>query len=92
MHTFISGGNLYKYDSTTLLSELDKDRLRKKKAAEVELEKKKNNGKIEENYKDFLIKLNSDIPLEFIRPLQDKFCIKYDEMTSKPLYHDPLND
>jgi hypothetical protein len=92
MHTYLSGGNLHKYDSATLLSELDKDRMRKKKAAEEELIKKRNNGKIEEHYKDYLIKLNSDIPLEFIRPLQDKFCIKYDEMTSKPQYHDPLND
>ena len=33
--------------------------------------------------KDYLIKMNSDMPLDFIRPLQDKFCIKYDEMTSK---------
>jgi hypothetical protein len=47
MHTYLSGGKLYKYDSATLLSELDKDRMRKKKAAEEELIKKRNNGKIE---------------------------------------------
>jgi hypothetical protein len=32
------------------------------------------------------------MPLDFIRPLQDKFCIKYDEMTSKALIEDDLND
>ena len=92
MHTYLYGGNLYKYDSATLLSERDKDRMRKQKAAEEELIKKKNKGKIEKKFEDLLIKLNSDIPLEFMRPLQDKFCIKYDEMTSKPKFHDDLND
>jgi hypothetical protein len=29
MHTYLSGGKLHKYDSATLLSELDKDRERK---------------------------------------------------------------
>jgi hypothetical protein len=41
---------------------------------------------------DYLIKMNSEMPLDFIRPLQDKFCIKYDEMTSKALIEDDLND
>ena len=63
MHTYLNGGNLYKYDSATILSELDKDRMRKKKADEEELIKKKNKGKIEKKFKDYLIKLNSDIPL-----------------------------
>jgi hypothetical protein len=38
-----------------------------------------------EKTEDYLIKMNSDMPLDFIRPLQDKFCIKYDEMTSKAI-------
>ena len=32
------------------------------------------------------------MPLDFIRPLQDKFCIKYDGMTSKALIEDDLDD
>ena len=45
-----------------------------------------------EKTEDYLIKMNSEMPLDFIRPLQDKFCIKYDEMTSKALIEDELND
>ncbi len=36
MHTYLYGGNLYKYDSGTLMSELDKDRMRRKKMAELQ--------------------------------------------------------
>ena len=45
-----------------------------------------------EKTEDYLIKMNSEMPLDFIRPLQDKFCIKYDEMTSKALIEDDLNE
>jgi hypothetical protein len=45
-----------------------------------------------EKTEDYLIKMNSEMPLDFIRPMQDKFCIKYDEMTSKALIEDDLND
>lgn len=91
MHTYLSGGNLYKFDSGTLQSELDKDRLRRQKIAQVQ-KLKKAKGKFEEKSQDYLIKMNSDTPLDFIRPLQDKFCIKYDEMTSKPKFKDLLSD
>ena len=45
-----------------------------------------------EKTEDYLIKFNSEMPLDFIRPFQDKYCIKYDEMTSKCLIEDELND
>jgi hypothetical protein len=31
-----------------------------------------------EKTEDYLIKFNSDMPLDFIRPFQSKYCIKYD--------------
>ncbi len=34
MHTFLPGGNLYKYDPNTLQSELDKDRVRRAKLSD----------------------------------------------------------
>jgi|LauGreDrversion4_2_1035121.scaffolds.fasta_scaffold182988_1 hypothetical protein len=49
-------------------------------------------GHFEEKSEDYLIKMNSDTPLDFIRPLQNKLCIKYDEMSSKPKFHDLLTE
>ncbi len=95
MHTFLPGGNLYKYDPNTLMSELDKDRLRRQKISDIywtKVAKGLISDKKPEKTEDYLIKLNSDMPLDFIRPLQDKFCIKYDEMTSKPIIQDELTD
>ena len=69
MHKFIPGGNLSKYDSSTLFCEIDKDRMRRQKLAEIKLLRAKKGKIIEEKYEDYLIKLNSDMPLDFIRPL-----------------------
>jgi len=95
MHNFLSGGNLFKYDANTLQSELDKDRQRRQRLHRIYLSKVAKGLITEdkpEKTEDYLIKMNSEMPLDFIRPLQDKFCIKYDEMTSKALIEDDLND
>lgn len=72
MHTFLSGGNLYKYDPNTLFSELDKDRKRREKLSRDYWDKVAK-GLIDDSkpqkVEDYLIKMNSDMPLDFIRPL-----------------------
>ena len=49
-------------------------------------------GYFEQKSEDYLMKMNIDTPLDFIRPLQNKLCIKNDELSSQPKFQDILTE
>ena len=49
-------------------------------------------GHSEQKSEDYLMKMNLDTPLDFIRPIQNKLCIKNDELSSQPKFQDILTE